>query len=78
VLTTGQVKPKRGWADKFIFPPYKFKIVSRLLTNFHPPGSPSLLLACAFGEKETILKAYRKAIKDEYRFHVYGDAMLII
>jgi S-adenosylmethionine:tRNA ribosyltransferase-isomerase len=78
VLTTGQVKPNRGWADKFIYPPYEFKIVTRLLTNFHPPASPPLLLAAAFGGKDTILKAYRKAIKDEYRFHAYGDAMLII
>jgi S-adenosylmethionine:tRNA ribosyltransferase-isomerase len=78
VLTTGQIKPNKGWADKFIFPPYEFKICTRLITNFHPSGSPSLLLASAFGGKETILKAYKKAIKDEYRFHCYGDAMLII
>jgi S-adenosylmethionine:tRNA ribosyltransferase-isomerase len=44
----------------------------------HPSSSPSLLLSCAFGGKDTILKAYRKAIKEEYRFHAYGDAMLII
>jgi S-adenosylmethionine:tRNA ribosyltransferase-isomerase len=78
VLTTGQIKPNRGWADKFIYPPYNFKIVSKLLTNFHPPASQSLLLACAFGNKENVLKAYRKAIRDDYRFHCYGDAMLII
>jgi len=78
VLTTGQIKPNRGWADKFIYPLYDFKIVSRLLTNFHPPASPPLLLISAFSDKDTILKAYKKAIKDEYRFYAYGDAMLII
>ena len=78
VLTTGQVKPNKDWADKFIFPPYNFKIVTRFLTNFHQPASPSLLLACAFGEKDNVLKAYKKAMKYDYRFHCYGDAMLII
>ncbi|MCL2039586.1 MAG: tRNA preQ1(34) S-adenosylmethionine ribosyltransferase-isomerase QueA [Bacteroidetes bacterium] len=78
VLTTGQVKPNRGWANKFIYPPYAFKIVTKFLTNFHPPESPSLMLTCAFGEKDNVLKAYKKAIKDNYRFHCYGDAMLIV
>ncbi len=78
VLTTGQVKPNRGWTDKFIYPPYEFKIATRLLTNFHPPGSPSLLLAAAFAEKENLFKAYKRAIKNEYRFLAYGDAMLIV
>jgi S-adenosylmethionine:tRNA ribosyltransferase-isomerase len=81
VLTTGQIKPNKGWADKFIYPPYEFKIVTRLLTNFHAPETPSLLLASAFGGKDmpnTLMKAYKKAIKDEYRFLAYGDAMLII
>lgn len=78
VLTTGQVKPNKDWANKFIYPPYNFKIVTKLLTNFHQPESASLMLACAFGEKDNVLKAYKKAIKDNYRFHCYGDAMLII
>ena len=78
VLTTGQIKPNRGWADKFIYPSYDFKIVTRLLTNLHPPASAPLLLISAFADKDLILKAYKKAIKDEYRFLAYGDAMLII
>ncbi len=78
VLTTGAVKPNRGWTDKFIYPQYDFKIVTRFLTNFHPPASPSLLVASAFGEKELVFKAYKQAIKDDYRFLAYGDAMLII
>lgn len=78
VLTTGAVKPNKGWTDKFIYPPYEFKIVSGFITNFHPPASPSLLMAAAFAEKETLFKAYKKAAKGEYRFLAYGDAMLII
>ncbi len=78
VLTSGQVKPNKGWTDKFIYPPYDFKIVSRMITNFHPPATPSLLMASAFAGKETIFKAYKKALKSDYRFLVYGDAMLII
>ena len=78
VLTTGKVKPNRGWTDKFIYPPYDFKIVNKLITNFHQPSSPSLLLAAAFAGRDQLLKAYKKAIKEEYRFLVYGDAMLII
>lgn len=78
VLTSGAVKPNKGWTDKFIYPPYEFKIVTRLLTNFHPPASPSLLLAAAFAGKENIFDAYAKAQKKDYRFFAYGDAMLII
>jgi S-adenosylmethionine:tRNA ribosyltransferase-isomerase len=48
VLTTGAVKPNRGWTDKFIYPPYEFKIATRFLTNFHPPASPSMLMASTF------------------------------
>ncbi len=78
VLTTGKVKPNKGWTDKFIYPPYEFKITSRLITNFHPSASPSLLLASGFAEKEDIFRAYKQAIKREYRFFAYGDAMLIL
>lgn len=78
VLTTGKVKPNKGWTDKFIYPPYEFKIANRLLTNFHPSASPSLLLAAAFSDKELLFKAYKKAMKADYRFFAYGDAMLII
>lgn len=78
VLTTGYVKPNRGWTDKFIYPPYDFKIVTRLITNFHSPATPSLLVSSAFGGKDLIFKAYKRAMKYEYRFLAYGDAMLII
>ncbi|MCO6465171.1 MAG: tRNA preQ1(34) S-adenosylmethionine ribosyltransferase-isomerase QueA [Bradyrhizobiaceae bacterium] len=79
VLTSGIVKPNKGWTDKFIHPPYEFKIANRFITNFHQPASPGLLLATAYvGDKETLFKAYRKAARSNYRFHAYGDAMLII
>jgi S-adenosylmethionine:tRNA ribosyltransferase-isomerase len=77
VLTTGAVKPNRGWTDKFIFPPYEFKIATRFLTNFQQPATPSMLMSSAFGGHENILKAYKKAMKNDYRFFAYGDAMLI-
>ncbi len=78
VLTSGTVKPNRGWTDKFIYPPYEFKIVSRLITNFHPPATPSLLVVSAFAGKEQIFRSYKYALKANYRFLAYGDAMLII
>lgn len=78
VLTVGTVKPNRAWTDKFIYPPYDFKIVDRLITNFHPPESTILMMVCAFSGREKVLKAYKHAIKGSYRFYSYGDAMLII
>jgi S-adenosylmethionine:tRNA ribosyltransferase-isomerase len=63
VLTSGAIKPNKGWTDKFIYPPYDFKIVSKLITNFHPPESCSLLLSAAFAGKETLFKAYKRAQK---------------
>lgn len=78
VLTSYNVKPNHGWTDKFIYPPYEFKIASRFLTNFHPPATPSLLVATAFAGKELLFKAYKQGMKGDTRFLAYGDAMLII
>ena len=77
VTSLNRVKPHRGWTDKFIYPPYEFKIVDKLVTNFHTPESTLLMLACAFADKELVFKAYKKAMKDGYRFYSFGDAMLI-
>jgi S-adenosylmethionine:tRNA ribosyltransferase-isomerase len=74
----GLVKPNRGWTDKFIYPPYEFKITDKLITNFHTPESTLLMLVSAFAGNEFILKAYKKALKEKYRFLSYGDAMLIL
>jgi len=71
------IKASSGWTDKFIFPPYEFKIVDSLITNFHLSGSTLFLLTCALADKETMLSSYQEAVDKEYRFYSYGDAMLI-
>jgi S-adenosylmethionine:tRNA ribosyltransferase-isomerase len=78
VTSDNSVKTEKGWTDKFIFPPYEFKVVDTLLTNFHLPGSTLLMLVSAFADRDFIFKAYRKAIREKFRFYSYGDAMLII
>jgi len=78
VTSEGWAKASSGWTDKFIYPPYDFRIVNRLITNFHLPNSTLLMLVSAFADRELIFKAYRKAIRDKYRFYSYGDAMLIL
>ena len=72
------IKPSKGWTNKFIYPPYKFKVANVLITNFHLPKSTLLLLVSAFASKELIFNAYKEAINRRYRFYSYGDAMLII
>ncbi|MEW6358250.1 MAG: tRNA preQ1(34) S-adenosylmethionine ribosyltransferase-isomerase QueA [Planctomycetota bacterium] len=75
---SGEVRPGGGWTEKFIYPPYRFRIVDALVTNFHLPKSTLLLLVSAFAGREMILRAYREAIEKKYRFYSYGDAMLIL
>ena len=77
-LSSGLLKPAEGWTNKFIFPPYDFSLPDAMVTNFHMPKSSLLIMVCAFGGYELIMDAYKKAIKDKYRFYTYGDAMLII
>lgn len=78
VSAIGRLKPNEGWTDKFIFPPYEFKICNALITNFHMPESTLLMMASAFGGYDLIMEAYRTAVKEKYRFFSYGDAMLIL
>jgi S-adenosylmethionine:tRNA ribosyltransferase-isomerase len=78
VGTEGKIKPYEGWTNKFIFPPYDFTVANALITNFHLPYSTLLMLTAAFGDYDTIMKAYEVAIKEGYKFGVYGDAMLVI
>jgi len=73
-----QVSPRKGWTDKFIHPPYDFKMVDVLITNFHQPKSTLIMQVAAFAGLELVLKAYKLAIKKKYRFFSYGDAMIII
>ncbi|MBK7379778.1 MAG: tRNA preQ1(34) S-adenosylmethionine ribosyltransferase-isomerase QueA [Ignavibacteriales bacterium] len=74
----GFVKPTRGWTDKFIFPPYDFKVTKKLITNFHLAESTLIMLVAALGDTEFVMKAYKKAVKENYRFLSYGDAMMIL
>lgn len=78
VSAAERLKEIDGWTDKFIFPPYEFKICNALITNFHKPRSTLLMTAAAFGGYELVMDAYQDAIKENYRFFSYGDAMLII
>ena len=78
VVSGFQVTKKRGWTDKFIFPPYKFKMCDRLITNFHMPKSTLMMMVSAFSSKDMILDAYKEAIKKKYQFYSYGDSMLLL
>ena len=74
----GELKPFAGHTDLFIRPPYQFRTVDALLTNFHLPRTTFLVLVRTFGGDELIRQAYEEAIRDRYRFYSYGDAMLIL
>jgi len=74
----GKVRAGTGETSLFIRPPYDFKVVNHLITNFHLPRSTLLMLVCAFGGYERVMDAYRQAVKQGYRFYSYGDAMLIV
>ena len=72
------LKPAEGWTNIFIHPPHEFSICDSLITNFHLPKTSLLIMACAFAGYDLTMEAYKKAIKDKYRFFSYGDAMLIL
>jgi S-adenosylmethionine:tRNA ribosyltransferase-isomerase len=74
----GRIRPGVGETRLFIHPPYAFRAVDRLVTNFHLPRSTLLMLVCAFGGYEPVLAAYADAVRERYRFYSYGDAMAII
>lgn len=74
----GHLKTYSGWTNKFIFPPYDFTVATSLVTGFHMPYSTMLMMVCAFGGYDVVMKAYDVALKEKYRFGAYGDAMLII
>lgn len=74
----GAVRAGVGETSLFIRPPYEFKVVDHLITNFHLPRSTLLMLVCAFGGYERVMNAYREAVQEGYRFYSYGDAMLIV
>lgn len=73
----GEIKDCKDSSCLFIYPPYEFKVVDKLLTNFHLPKSTLLMLVSAFSNREFIFEAYKQAIDDKYRFYSYGDCMFI-
>lgn len=78
VLPEGTFDGAAGWTDLFIHPPYEFRVVDGLLTNFHLPRSSLLMLVAALAGRRRVLEAYRHAIDRRYRFYSYGDAMLVV
>ena len=78
VSATGTLKPAEGWTNLFIYPPFEFNIATSMITNFHLPKSSLLIMVCAFGGYDNVMKAYKEAIKKKYKFFSYGDAMLLI
>lgn len=79
IMQTNEIfKAQSGWTDIFIFPGYTFKAIDGLITNFHLPKSTLVMLVSAFSSRDYILNAYQQAVKSEYRFFSFGDAMLII
>ncbi len=75
---TGKIKPYTGWTNKFIFPPYECSVANCMITNFHMPMSPMLMMVSAYLGYDFTNEVYRTAIKEKYKFFTYGDAMLII
>ena len=78
VSSSGTLNEYSGWTNKFIFPPYDFSIANCMITNFHTPKSTLLMMTSAFGGYDFVMKAYKEAVKEEYKFYSYGDAMLIL
>ncbi|MEN8124427.1 MAG: tRNA preQ1(34) S-adenosylmethionine ribosyltransferase-isomerase QueA [Bacteroidota bacterium] len=78
VSSNNRLNPYEGWTNKFIFPPYEFKIANCMITNFHTPKSTLMMMTSAFAGHDLLKKAYKEAIKEKYNFYSYGDAMLII
>ncbi len=78
VSASNLLKERSGWTDRFIFPPYDFKICNAMITNFHQAESTLMMMACAFGGFDLIMEAYQVAKKEKYKFLTYGDAMLIL
>ncbi len=78
VSSDGHLNAFDGWTNKFIFPPYDFSIANCMVTNFHTPKSTLLMMVAAFAGYDFVMKAYKEAVKEKYKFYSYGDAMLIL
>ncbi len=75
---SGHLKPYVGWTNKFIFPPYEYRLASSMVSNFHMPMSSMMMLVAAFSGYDFLMKAYKEAVQKKYKFFTYGDAMLIL
>lgn len=78
VTIPGKLHPFSGWSNKFIYPPYNFSIADMMITNFHEPQTSMFIMVSAFAGADMLMNAYQVAIKEKYKFSLYGDAMLII
>ncbi len=78
VSITGKVKPFKGWTNKFVFPPYEFGVADAMVSNLHLPQSSMMMMVAAFAGYDFLMKAYKEAVKEKYKFFTYGDAMLVI
>lgn len=78
VSANRRLNPFNGWTNKYIYSPYDFSIANCMVTNFHTPKSTLLMMVAAFAGYDFTMKAYKEAVKEEYKFYSYGDAMLII
>ena len=76
-FTKNEILPFTGWTNIFLFPPYNFRVANCMLTNFHLPQSTLLLLVASLIGREKLLKLYKQAIENNYRFYSYGDSMFI-
>ena len=74
----GEITPGVNYSSLFIYPPYRFRTVGGMVTNFHLPQSTLLMLVSAFAGKDLVMRAYQEAVELKYRFYSYGDAMLIL
>jgi S-adenosylmethionine:tRNA ribosyltransferase-isomerase len=78
VSANGLLKPAEGWTNTFIYHPYEFSIANCMITNFHLPKTSLIIMVSAFAGRDLIMDAYNEAIKNDYKFFSYGDAMLIL
>ena len=78
VAISGNLKPMKGWTNRFIFPPYDFSIANAMITNFHLPQTPMMMMTAAFTGYDFMMKAYDEAVEQKYKFFTYGNPMLIL
>ncbi len=78
VTLSGELRPYLGWTNLFIFPPYNFRVANTMVSNFHMPRSSLMIMVAAFAGYDLLMKAYKIAVEEKYKFFTFGDAMLII